>query len=481
MTVQAFRIQNFMCFEDSGWVELRPLTLFYGRNSAGKSAFLRSLLLLRQTLQFVREPGLSSQPDKSALIFAPDDGSSGLDFGSYRALVRDHDIGRAMSFWFECAIIDGDGPEVVTALSGLGIKATVQIRLSYGLFKEQVRLQEVALYDDALDEKEGLIIKATAPQPDASADQAWRFEADFFVGGSVWPPTALVVEEGFFPQLRVLKEDEAKGEGAHLKEFGHIQQLLCHCKRSILEFFKTMEYIGPRRPEPQRFYHLAKESNAHSANGQHLVCALLSQQEQSKKTLSSINQWLAEFGLPKRLQVKSLAEAPTSYQLLFTDPLSGTSPPFQANITEVGFGMSQLLPVVIETLLALENSTLVIEQPELHLAPTVQSQLADLLIYVAVHKNVRLLVETHSENLLIRVRRRVAESSAEYVLPDEECYLPHEALRVHFVNKEERKSEVRRIDIGPMGGMLYKPPAYRGFFSSDLRDTVKLTKAQLGR
>ncbi len=110
-----------------------------------------------------------------------------------------------------------------------------------------------------------------------------------------------------------------------------------------------------------------------------------------------------------------------------------------------------------------------------------QSQLADLLIYVAVHKNVRLLVETHSENLLIRVRRRVAESSAEYVLPDEECYLPHEALRVHFVNKEERKSEVRRIDIGPMGGMLYKPPAYRGFFSSDLRDTVKLTKAQLGR
>jgi len=475
MTVQAFRIQNFMCFEDSGWVELRPLTLFYGRNSAGKSAFLRSLLLLRQSL--------SSQPDQSPLIFVSDDGSNGLDFGSYRALVRDHDVGHAISFCFECNLspdVEGDARE---AFSGLGIDGTtVQVRLSYRLHHEQVRLQEVALYDGASSKynEEGLIIKATAP-PDASTDQAWRFEADFFAGGSVWPATALVVEEGFFPQLRVLKEGGASVVG---EQFGHIQQLLCHCKRSILAFFETIEYIGPRRPDPQRFYHLphlAKESNGHSANGQHLVSALLSQQEESQKTLSSINQWLDEFGFQMRLQIKSGASEPTSYQLLFTDPLSRTSPAFQANITEIGFGISQLLPVVIETLLAPQNSTLVLEQPELHLAATVQSQLADLLIYAAVHKNVRLLVETHSENLLIRVRRRVAESSAEYVLPDEECYLPHQALRVHFVNKEEGKSEVRRIDIGPMGGMLYKPPAYRGFFSSDLHDTVSLTKAQLGR
>ena len=50
MTIEAFRLQNFMCFEDSGWLELRPLTLVYGRNSAGKSAIFRALLLLRQSL-----------------------------------------------------------------------------------------------------------------------------------------------------------------------------------------------------------------------------------------------------------------------------------------------------------------------------------------------------------------------------------------------------------------------------------------------
>ncbi len=61
MTVEAFRIQNFMGFEDSGWIELRPITLLFGRNSSGKSAILRALLLLRQSLSSQTEDLL---PDK---------------------------------------------------------------------------------------------------------------------------------------------------------------------------------------------------------------------------------------------------------------------------------------------------------------------------------------------------------------------------------------------------------------------------------
>ncbi|MGQ9742422.1 AAA family ATPase [Chloroflexus sp.] len=89
MIVTAFRVQNFMGFEDSGWVELRPITLLFGRNSSGKSALIRALLLLHQSL--------GSVPGSDALLFVKDDG---YDFGDYREVVRDHDTDRDISFWF---------------------------------------------------------------------------------------------------------------------------------------------------------------------------------------------------------------------------------------------------------------------------------------------------------------------------------------------------------------------------------------------
>ena len=90
MTVEAFRIQNFMGFEDSGWIELWPITLLFGRNSVGKSAILRALLLLKQSLDY--------PPEVGPLWFVKDDG---YDFGDYIELVRDHEP-KPISFWFRC-------------------------------------------------------------------------------------------------------------------------------------------------------------------------------------------------------------------------------------------------------------------------------------------------------------------------------------------------------------------------------------------
>lgn len=90
MTVTAFRVQNFMGFKDSGWVELQPITLLFGRNSSGKSALIRALLLLRQSLD--------SEPDSGALLFVKDEG---YDFGDYREIVHDHNAGDDISFWFK--------------------------------------------------------------------------------------------------------------------------------------------------------------------------------------------------------------------------------------------------------------------------------------------------------------------------------------------------------------------------------------------
>lgn len=459
MTVKAFRIQNFMCFADSGWVELQPLTLFYGYNSAGKSAFLRSLLLLRETLQ-LSDQALSLDPHDPPFISKSGKGLTSLDADSYGTLVRDHEIGRSISFWFECEIRDSKHSKVVTAFEELGIEGTaVQVRLSYGLHHQQVILQELAVYD----EREELIINARAPQAEPSALKPWYFEADFFKEqpANSWPLTALVVKEGFFPEFHLLSPQSDIGA------LSHIQQLLCHCKRSIDAFFKSLEYVGPRGYN--HFYNLVSQG----AKG--LTAFLL-----NKQALETVNKWLAEFGFQVRLEIKALAHTEPKTQLLFSDALSRRNPPFQTSIRDVGLGLSQILPLLTTTLLAPENSTLLIEQPEHHLHPRAQSRLGDLLIYVAVRRKVRLLIETHSENLLIRMRRRVAESTRGYVSESEKCYLPISELKVYFVDCEIDASGVSSIGIGEMGEIFTAATSFNGFFSDDLRDTVSMGKARLG-
>lgn len=480
MTVKAFRIQNFMCFEDSEWVKLRPLTLFYGYNSAGKSAFLRSLLLLRQSLL--------SEPEDSPLIFVCQDG---LDFGGYRQLVHNHETSRAINFWFQCSLIENEGADDEKAsevLSGLGIEGTtVKVQLSYGLWPDE---RHVALVGVTLRGEQDL-----RPWRDATADepiwQAKRLEPGMEPGwhfsgrllseapAEVWRDTMVTVEKGFFPKLRA-KDKPSGDEKWHL-----IEQLLCHLDHSISSFFKTVTYLGPLRAEPQRFYHVPRHPGGRLArngngNGQHIVRTLL--EADSANVLESINNWLAYSRLKVQVELKALDEEQTLYKLLSSPTEQGpfVKPAYQANIREVGFAVSQILPVVAQTFLAPADSTLLLEQPELHLHPGAQAELGDLFIEAAVRNKVCLLVESHSETLYIRMRRRIAESTRGTLSPKNNAYLPHDALALYFVDQEEGSSKIGALEIGPLGELKGSPLGFNGFFADDLRETVLWTKAQLG-
>ena len=91
VTVKAIRLQNFMAFRDTGWVELHPITLLFGRNSSGKSTILRALRLLRQSLN----PRANDEP----LIFTDE---NGIDLGEFASVVHDQDKSKSMVFGFRC-------------------------------------------------------------------------------------------------------------------------------------------------------------------------------------------------------------------------------------------------------------------------------------------------------------------------------------------------------------------------------------------
>src|SRR5262249_32228946 len=118
----------------------------------------------------------------------------------------------------------------------------------------------------------------------------------------------------------------------------------------------------------------------------------------------AVSFWLQHFKLASRVSVEDLAKNVNLFEL----NLTGAARTLEANVADVGYGISQILPVIVQGLLMRPGGVYMVQQPELHLHPDAQAGLADFFLYLACY-GIRVIVETHSEYLLIRLRRRLAE------------------------------------------------------------------------
>lgn len=487
MTVTAFRVQNFMGFEDSGWVELRPITLLFGRNSSGKSALIRALLLLRQSLD--------SAPDSGALLFVKDDG---YDFGDYREIVRDHDIGQDVLLWFKLQMV---ASEETTAIHKLALDAiydfvgqpldtetsitqSISTRLVFGV-NDLTGTPHLKGFD-IFDKDDDVLFHAAYVSKNADGGTLWEFTSDFFdtsvkedetVDVNVWPETEIVTERGFIPKLSVRQGLlEFQELAIYGQNFRRIQRLLESIFSQIASLLVNLDYLGPLRAAPQRFYYVAGQGGGMPERSKQFVRGLV---KTDGGSLQAINEWLAKTGVPYRLELQPLDERKTLYELRLQEVLNDKKAGVSANIREVGFGLTQMLPIIAQAVLARPGDTLIIEQPELHLHPRAQAELADLFIAMA-RNGTNFLIETHSEHLLLRLRRRIAESSGAAISPDDLCYLRADDLRAYFIDRTEGRSNVEAIQIDETGRMS-SPPGFRGFFADDLHELALLNQAILSR
>lgn len=117
------------------------------------------------------------------------------------------------------------------------------------------------------------------------------------------------------------------------------------------------------------------------------------------------------------------------------------------DLTHVGVGVSQVLPIVIMFLLSDEDDILIFEQPELHLHPQVQSRLCDLFIAIARAER-QCIIETHSEYLINRLRLRIAQEIDETIKND---------VSMFFINKEHGVSDFKMVEINKYGSVIDWP------------------------
>ncbi len=496
MAVEAFRIQNFMGFEDSGWIELRPITLLFGRNSVGKSAILRALLLLRQSLD--------SPPEVGPLWFVRDDG---LDFGDYTEMVRDHKPERDFSFWFKCRfrrsggtlyserVLDAINELTTPSLSGTveaPTQAAISVRLVYGLYQGEVPgLKAVDLYDAQGD----IILSGTRHETVRGGRSDWTFESAFYdladqPEPNLWPYMEMFTATGFLPFIRPLEsklaqaEEDEPDKGALGAPFHVMWLLLRGLRHSITAFLQGLNYLGPLRAEPQRFYYVPGQSQTLAPRGQHTVRHLL---REGQRAVDRVNDWLVTSGLKVQLQLSALDTRKTLYELRLVDAeVRADGKPLTANIREVGFGLTQVLPIIVQAILSHRGATVMIEQPELHLHPRAQAELGDLFIATA-QSGVFCILETHSEHLLLRLQTQIAKTTAGQILKDQprRVLLPDQ-VGIYFANRKLGISTLARIEIGPYGDLLSTPEGFEDFFSDDALETatrmrIRLTGSRKGK
>jgi len=143
------------------------------------------------------------------------------------------------------------------------------------------------------------------------------------------------------------------------------------------------------------------------------------------------------------------------------------------DLPDVGFGISQVLPVLVQCFYAPANSILFIEQPELHLHPKAQSNLADLFIEVISSRedrqdrNIQLVIETHSEHFLHRLQRRIAEDNPEHPIKPEE-------VAAYFAHTAGSEFQLEPLQIDRFGNIINWP---ENFFGDEMGDLIRMAQA----
>ncbi len=414
--ITELRAQNFKSWKDTGELQIAPLTGFFGANSSGKTSLLQTLLMLKQTVE--------RSSNWNGVIDFGDDNSL-VNLGSFDDLIhghnRDHPLQILVSWNFSEKLSMANVGEVGNLSFDLSIN-NVENSISEVNFNYKV------------------------------GEQHFGIDWDGRGRGSVrGPGTAPLIE----PLFRCY--------GINARHMGN-QRLFFPLQRRFINLFHSIRYLGPLREYPHRHYAWQGEySPGVGKYGEEMVAAIFSGRLQLRSTEEQIPRWLERLDLIDSYRLNPISSTGKDYEFLVTKYKGGP----EVRLTEVGFGVSQVLPVLVLCYYVPEGSILILEQPEAHLHPKVQSELADLLIEVVKNRKLQIILESHSEHLILRLMRRIAE---EQLSADDTAF--------YFCEMNEGTSQIDRLNVDDYGNITNWP---ENFFGDATGDLVEKTKAEMKR
>ncbi len=224
-------------------------------------------------------------------------------------------------------------------------------------------------------------------------------------------------------------------------------------------------YLGPIRSEAKRDYRPVSNMKYlynHPKGDDGYDRLIYEALDKESFFLENLNNWFKTVFDGWSIRVNSDREP---YQLeLSKDEIS-------INLVDTGQGICQFIPIAVHCFTETEKNTLsIIEQPELHLHPAAHGDIAELFVNSALKdKNKRFVIETHSQNLILRIRKLIAEGT-----------ISHNDVSLNFVDFDEEQtiSTIKKINIDHLGKVDFWPP---GIFEESYHEAVELRRAQKER
>lgn len=464
-------INNFKSIGSLVEYELKPLTILSGTNSSGKSSFIQLLLILKETIDL----------DSSKYQFYLK--GDLFEVREYIDILKGKDVSNKLSFSFDFNKNEfiKYGTRIEKSIYDSFKNYDCQIKVDLDYFNDEIYISDFLVnYSLPIDAKKNQFIRFNQDK----SNDTYNIESnvDYF-GKNVYLDKADITDISYssiFPlSYDIIKEEievaHRKDEVITEKTKETIYPNIESIKSLIKIFFEEIHYIGPLREQPRDEYVSKKQLNSVGKNGENVAQILenfkdeilnitipifkddnISFESKEMSLINGVKFWMCDvFGIGSDIYSKKVGD---SYSIILKNSNGN-----ETTIKHVGFGISQILPIIVEGLRMSNTGTLILEQPEIHLHPKLQSLLFDFL-YSLTLLGKTIILETHSDHLITRMRRRIAE---------EEENKMKDQINLTFIESSGQDVIFKQIPLDDYGTSDYFPSDFIDKTDIELRAIVK--------
>ena len=441
--LQELRLRDFRCFREQQTARPAPLTLLVGENSTGKTSFLAAIRAMLEVGSYHEDPDFRAPP---------------YDLGSFREIAYRQDPngsrGGAESFGlgFQYA---GEKGEAVTVDATFTLGDGAAPMLSTVLWSAgDVWVRE---HRDAEGSRTDM----------GCASGSWRLpplrdpDRRYLYGGDA---------AAFSRLLRVAVESGMPGKLQPLHGDADAVPTECDHVKLIGLFFENNKFASgalagaPIRSSPLRTYdpvRLVQDPQGVSTPA-FLANMHARNPDEWQKMKSDLEEFGRKSGLFDDMFVKRLGRHEFEPFQLEVRKRGKTRKGVRRNLIDVGYGVSQILPLLVELFRHDRASMFLLQQPEVHLHPSAQAELGSLLCATA-ESQCQLIVETHSDYILDRILLDIRDKRTD-LKPDD--------VSILYFERDDLSVTIHSIRIDDEGNVLDAPEGYRGFFRDELERVI---------